>query len=134
MIASSVAPEARVGEHLVARLLLQRDPDVRCLGPEVAQDARHERGRHRIHEREPDRARLRIKQRGQILAQLVVAPGEVPGGGEHHLAVRIGTRAGGVAFEQPGPEFLLHPGEQARQRGLAHLQGLGRVGNPFVFG
>jgi hypothetical protein len=118
----------------VARFLLQRDPDVRGLAAEVAQDARHQRGRHRVHEREPDRPRLRVEQRRQVLAQLLVPPGDVPGGGEHHLAVGIGARAGRVPLEEPGPELVLHPGEQPGQRRLARLQRLGRVRDPLVFG
>lgn len=95
------------------RLLAQDDPDLRRVGAEVVQDARHQRGGDRVQEGQPDGAGARIEQFGQVGAELVVPAGDVAGRRQDHLAVRVGVNALSVPFEQTGAELVLGPCEQS---------------------
>jgi hypothetical protein len=101
-----------VPQHLVPRLLAQDDPDPRRVGPEVVQDARHQRGGDRVQEGQSDGAGARVEQFGQVGAELIVPAGDVPRRRQDHLAAGVGAHALSVPFEQTGAELALGPCEQ----------------------
>jgi hypothetical protein len=57
------------------------------------QDARHQGRGERVKERQATGTRVRVEQPRQVLAQLVIAPGDVAGGGEGDLALLYSTQA-----------------------------------------
>ena len=89
------------------RLLTEDHAHLRCLPAEVPQDARHQRRRHRVEEGQPDGARVRIEEVGDVVAELVVAPDDVPRRGEREGTVGIEPHPAGVPLEQAGAQFVL---------------------------
>jgi hypothetical protein len=120
----------QVREHLVAGGLPKLEPHIGHSLPVAAQQLRHQPGRHRVQERQPHGAPVRVEQTGDAIAgqgQFGQAPAGVF---QQDLAVPIQPQPPVDPVEQWCAEPPLQSGQRPGQGRLGHVEpgrGLGHV-------